>query len=543
MKKFLFILMLLLQFMYVSADSNYKYWVQFSDKNESVYALDYPSEFLSERAIQRRVKQNIAIDSLDLPVNQIYIDSVLSFGVSLHTSSRWLNGITISLSDTALVPAISNLSFVKNVEKTFVPNLMRSAKIDEKTFSKRSVSVSNSGYGNAFDQINIHNGTWLHQAGFRGDGMQIAVLDAGFLNVNANPVFAELRNTGRILGTEDFVNPSSDIYQENYHGAQVFSILAANRYDEFIGTAPDASYWLIRTEDADTEFPVEMDNMVAGMEFADSIGVDIITASLGYYFFDDSTMNLSYSKMDGKTYRASIAQTIAARKGMVVVTSAGNEGAKDWHYIVAPADADSILSVGSVTSTLEKSDFSSFGPTADGRIKPGVMALGGRTAVVNELGEVSVNSGTSMAVPVISGLAACLWQALPTLTNVEIMELIKKHADRFETPDNEYGYGIPDLYGAYMSAAQNNTTLLNSVDLVTVYPNPMKDSLNVQIDPTIISRNPELRIYAMSGRRKKKINLIDIHSKLNVSDLSAGTYTIMIKLGDITIFKQKYIKE
>ncbi len=532
-----------MQFLYLFADSNYKYWVQFTDKNESVYSLDNPSEFLSQRALQRRAKQHIIVDSLDIPVNKIYVDSVLSFGVLLHTRSKWFNGITISVADTTVIPAISNLSFVKNVEKTFVPNLTRSAKIDERNFSRRTVSVSNSGYGNSFDQINMHNGTWLHQAGFKGDGMQIAVLDAGFLNVNTNPVFAEIRNTGRILGTEDFVNSSSDIYQENYHGGQVLSILAANRYDEFIGTAPDASYWLIRTEDSNSEFPVEMDNMIAGMEFADSVGVDIITASLGYFFFDDSTMNLSYCKMDGKTYRVSIAQTIAVRKGMVVVTSAGNEGAKKWHYIVTPADADSILSVGAVTSTLEKSDFSSFGPTADGRIKPGVMALGSNTAVVNEVGEVSVNSGTSMAAPVISGLVACLWQALPTMTNVQIMELIKKHSNRYETPDNEYGYGIPDFYGAYMSASKTNTTLLNSVDLVTVYPDTLTDSLNVRIDPTIISRNPELMILSMSRRRKKKVRLIDIHSVINVSDLKAETYTVMIKLGDITIFKQKYIKE
>ncbi len=543
MKKFLSILILLLQFVYMFADSNYKYWVQFTDKNESTYSLEYPSEFLSKRAIQRREKQHIAVDSLDLPVNKNYVDSVLSFGVKLHTRSRWFNGITISVSDTAVIPTISRLSFVKEVERTYVPNLSRSAKIDNRTFSKKRVSVRNSGYGNAFDQINMHNGTWLHQAGFKGDGMQIAVLDAGFLNVNTNPVFAELRNTGRILGTHDFVNPFSDIYQENYHGGQVFAILAANRYDEFIGTAPDASYWLIRTEDANSEFPVEMDNLIAGEEFADSVGVDIITASLGYFIFDDSKMNLSYDKLDGKTYRASVAQTIAVRKGMVVVTSAGNEGAKDWHYIVAPADADSIIAVGSVTSSLEKSNFSSYGPTADGRIKPLVMALGSNTAVVNELGEVSENSGTSMAAPVISGLAACLWQSLPMMTNVEIMELIKNHANKLETPDNELGYGIPDFYGAYMSASKTNTTLLNSVDLVTVYPNPMKDSLNIRIDPTIISRDPELKIYSKSGRRKKKVHLIDINSKLDISELKPGTYTIGIKLGDITIFKQKYIKE
>ncbi|MBN2829302.1 MAG: S8 family peptidase [Candidatus Cloacimonetes bacterium] len=527
----------------MSADSNYKYWVQFTDKFGTQYTLDNPSQFLSEKSIQRREKQGLAIDSTDLPVNKTYIDSVLSYGASLHTTSKWFNGITVAVSDTTVISFIQRLSFVSNVEKTFVPNMSRSAKIDERKFTKKSVSISNRGYGNSFSQINMHNGTWLHQAGFKGHGMQIAVLDAGFLNVNTNRVFAQARNNGQILGTRDFVNSSSDIYQENYHGSQVFSILAANDYDNFIGTAPEASYWLIRTEDANSEFPVEMDNMVSGMEFADSVGVDIITSSLGYFFFDDSTMNLSYNHLDGKTYRASIAQTLCVKKGMVVVTSAGNEGAKEWHYIVVPADADSIIAVGAVTSALERSAFSSCGPAADGRIKPTVVALGTGTAVINELGDVSANSGTSMATPIISGLAACLWQALPTLSNVEIIDLIKRHSSKYDAPDNEIGYGIPDFYGAYMSAAQNNTTLLNSVDLVTIYPDSIKDTLTINIDPSVVSRNPEFSLFSMTGKRKKKLKLVDTRSVIDLSELKDGAYMLVIKLGDITIFRHKLIKE
>lgn len=527
----------------LSAESSYKYWVQFTDKNDSTYKLDNPSKYLSNKAINRREKQQIAIDSTDLPVKQAYIDSILTTGVGLHSSSKWFNGITITVADTLILANIRAFSFVKKIEKTFVPNLNRSAKIESKKHTQRSSTITNNGYGNAYTQINMHNGVWLHQAGFKGEGIQIAVLDAGFQNVNSNPAFAIARNNGQFLGTRDFVNPQSDFYSENYHGAQVLSVMAANEYDKYIGTAPEASYWLIRTEDANSEFPVEMDNMISAMEYADSLGVDIITASLGYYNFDDSSMNLAYNKLDGKTYRVSLAETLCARKGILVVNSAGNQGNLAWHYIVAPTDADSILTVGSVNSMLEHSPFSSWGPSADGRIKPTVCALGTNTAIVNELGELSTNSGTSLAAPIIAGLAACLWQALPTLNNMQILELIKANAASFESPNNQIGYGIPDFYSAYVSATGTVKSLLNSIDLVKVYPNPILDSLLIDIDSSILGRNPSLYIYSMAGKKILKKNISAINNKIFVGSLAAGNYTLVVKLGNLTIFKQQFIKQ
>lgn len=527
----------------VSAQTNYKYWVQFSSKYDTAYSFQEPSKFLSLKAIQRRLKHHVDIDSTDLPVKQSFIDSVLSKGVTLHSKSRWFNAITVKVPDTSVMQTIRQLPFVKKVEKTYVPNLTRSVKIQSKKFSLRKVTVQNNGYGNAFTQINIHNGTWLHQAGFKGEGIQIAVLDAGFLNVNSNPAFAQARSNGQILGTKDFVNPSSDIYAENYHGGQVLSVMAANEYDKFIGTAPDASYWLIRTEDNNSEFPVEGDNMVAGMEFADSVGADIITTSLGYFNYDDTTMSLKYKDLNGKTCRASIAQTLSARKGMVVVSSAGNEGANPWHYLTAPADADSIITVGSVTTSLERSSFSGFGPTSDGRIKPTVCALGTNTAVINELGDVSTNNGTSLSTPIITGLTACLWQALPSLTNMQIVELIKKHSTKYETPDNELGYGIPDFYAAYMDASGVGNKSLSSVDLVRVFPNPVKDTLSMDVDPSIIGRNPELIIYAVNGKKIFKKELIEINEKISLDKIPQGNYTLTVLLGRVVILKQQLIKE
>lgn len=543
MKKIVTLLLLWLSCLLLSAQSSYKYWVQFTDKNDTTYKLSKPHEFLTSKAILRRSKQKLAIDSTDLPIKKAYIDSVLAKGVNLHTSSKWFNGITISVTDTTLMSTIRQLPFVRKTEKTFVPNLNRSAKLDSKKLNTRSVAVSNNGYGNAFAQINMHNGEWLHQAGFKGEGMQIAVLDAGFLNINTNPAMATARNNGQILGTHDFVNPQSDIYSENFHGAQVLSIMAANDYDKYIGTAPDASYLLVRTEDAGSEFPVEMDNMIAGMEYADSMGVDIITASLGYFNFDDSTMNLDYNKLNGNTYRVSRGLTLCARKGMLVVSSAGNQGNLPWHYIIAPTDADSILTVGSVTSALKHSAFSSWGPTADGRTKPSVCALGSNTAVVTELGAISTGNGTSLATPIIAGLAACLWQALPSLSNMEIIELIKKHGSKFGSPDNELGYGIPDFYAAYVDAVGTTKSLLNSVDLVQAYPNPVHDSMTVDIDPSIMGRNPELIIYNMNGKKVLKHKLYDTSTLFSLSDLTQGNYSLVIKLGNLTIFRQNFIKQ
>lgn len=545
MKKIVLIYLLSLTCIVLSAEGSYKYWVQFSDKNDTSFQLNKPEKYLSTKSLNRRYKQDIAIDSTDLPIKQQYIDSILAKGVSLHSKSKWFNGITISVSDTLIINQIKTLPFVKKTEKTFVPNLMRSAKLDTQKFKFKSVNITNDGYGNAFEQINIHNGIWLHQAGFKGEGIEIAVLDAGFLSVNTNPVFAVLRNNNQILGTHDFVNPQADFYATNYHGEQVLSIMAAYDYDKYIGTAPDASYWLLRTEDADSEFPVEMDNMISAMEFADSVGVDIITASLGYYNFDDSTMNLRYNKLNGKTYRASIAMTLCARKGILPICSAGNQGNLSWHYINVPGDADSILTVGAVTSSLTHSNFSSYGPTVDGRIKPTVCALGSNTAIINEQGKTSTNNGTSLSTPIIAGLTACLWQAMPSLTNMELMELIKKHSSKNENPDNEIGYGIPDFYAAYTDAVGSGVvkSVLNSVDLVKVYPNPVIDTMFISLDASILGRNPELFIFSMNGKKLMKQKLYDINTTLFLSEFKTGSYNLTIKLGNLTIFRQNFIKQ
>jgi serine protease AprX len=543
MKKLILILFFFATTIAIFPANNYKYWVQFTNKNSSSFSITDPSDYLSSKAIARRIKHDIVIDSTDLPVNQNYIDSVLAKGVSLVSRSRWLNGITISVPDSTVISQINNLPFVKKVELTFIPNYLRKAKIDLNNYPSRRVNQANDGYGNAFAQINMHNGNWLHQAGYKGEGIVIAVLDAGFLHVNTIPAFSQAFNNGQILGTKDFVEPGSDVYTTHYHGGQVLSVMAGYDYNNYIGTAPDASYWLIRTEDSDSEFPVEADNLVAALEYADSVGVDIITASLGYFNFDNPVMSYTYANMDGLTCRASLAEKIASFKGLIILNSAGNEGANPWHYVTAPADADGIITVGSVLPTLTRSSFSSWGPTSDGRIKPTVCALGSSTAVINSAGSPATNSGTSLACPIIAGLTACLWQSLPNLSNTEIMELIKKNGNQRESPTNEIGYGIPDFYAAYTEGARIYKNIQFNKDEVKMYPNPTGDGLHLDIKPSIFSRKLSFVLISMNGKKVLSERIRESSTEFSLIRIKPGIYTVLIKSNDDVLYREKLIKK
>lgn len=538
-----FILFLFATAIAVFPASNYKYWVQFTNKEGTAYSINDPSDYLSAKAITRRIKHQISIDSTDLPLVQRYIDSVLTTGVSIISRSKWLNGITISVPDTTAISQIANFPFVKKIEMTFIPNYLKKAKTDLNNFPARRVPLANDGYGNAFAQINMHNGNWLHQAGYKGEGIVIAVLDAGFLNVNSIPAFSQAFNNEQILGTKDFVEPGSDIYTTHYHGGQVLSVMLAYDYNNYIGTAPDASYWLIRTEDSNTEFPVEADNLVAAIEYADSAGVDIITASLGYFNYDNPLMSYTYANMDGKTCRASVAEKMAIAKGLIVLNSAGNEGANPWHYITAPADADGILAVGSVTSALTRSSFSSWGPTTDGRIKPTVCALGSSTAIINSAGSPATNNGTSLACPIIAGLTACLWQALPNLTNKEIIELIKKHGTQHDNPNNEIGYGIPDFYAAYTEGARIYKNLQFNKDEIKMYPNPTGDALHLEIKPSIFTRKLSFVMISMSGKKVLTERIREASTEISLAHIKPGIYTVLIKSVDNVLYREKLIKK
>lgn len=421
------------------------YWIAFTDKKGTTGDIRHPEDFLSQQALERRSKQNIPVDSLDLPVSQTYLDAVTRMGVEILFASRWLNGVTVRADDYAVMQNISPCPFVSAVERT------QSDKAPQNAHRKK-MSMDNTNplpYGAAKKQIEMLRLPLLHDAGYRGEGFSVAVIDNGFPNTDESHYFDYVRP--RITHTRNFVNPEKDVFSVGGHGTCVLSCMAAHA-DDYCGTAPDATYHLIVTEDDYTESLREIDAQVAAFEWADSIGADIITSSLGYAFgFDDPDTDIPYAQLNGRFARNSRAATIAARKGMIVCISVGNEGNVSWHYLSSPADADSILSVGSVTSDGIKSPFSSFGPSADGRIKPEVCAMGTSTALYNpDTDNIRTSNGTSFSAPLIAGMAACLWQALPGLSNMQIIKRILRSASQADTPDNAVGYGIPDAWAAFL---------------------------------------------------------------------------------------------
>ena len=435
-----------------SAERTYKYRVNLKDKVGTAYSVDKPEEFLSERALARRNRQQLPVDETDLPVSQAYVKELLATGARLVTTSKWNNTVVLEVKDTLLMDKVASMSFVTQVKKVWTqPDSIPPRNKNRKKEVTNDVKKSNNFYGKAFQQIHIHGGDSLHAAGFAGKGMHVAIIDAGFYNADKIKFFKKLD----LLGTRDFVNPDSDIYEENSHGMMVLSCMAANKKDVFVGTAPEASYWLLRSEDNDTEQPVEEDYWAAAIEFADSVGVDVVNTSLGYYNFDEGYAPYRYRDLDGHTSLMSHSASMASDKGIVVVCSAGNSGADSWKKVTPPGDAENVLVVGALTKKLINAEFSSIGNTTDGRIKPDVMAIGAPSAVSGTDGTVSRANGTSFASPTMCGVVVCFWQSCPWLTAKEVVKAVQQAGDRADFPDNIFGYGVPNLWKAYQRELEN----------------------------------------------------------------------------------------
>lgn len=510
----------------VESQTSYYFYAQFTDKNNSPYSLTNPSAYLSERAIERRMTFNIAIDSTDLPVNISYVSQIENLGIHVHNASKWMNGVTLIMTDSNKMSLVRILPFIKFVEYT---GLLVGAPLAPKQRSKSQVMLD---YGIADAQITQLKGKPLHNSGFLGQGIQIGVIDAGFTNVDTNPCFDSLRLQGRLLGTKDIINPNSNIFTEDAHGANCLSIMTGNLSGRFLGTAPKASFWLIRTEYGPTEYKVETDFWCSGAEFADSVGVDLITSSLGYYGFDDKKMSFNYADMNGKVSRASRAANIASKKGIVVLVAAGNEGSSPWHYIGSPADADGIIAVGAVTSTGVPSSFTSFGPSYDGRVKPEICATGTGTAFVDINGTPTNGNGTSYATPAMAGMMACLLQQYKSInqnpTVQTLLQSVFKTGNFFNNPTDQMGYGIPDF-----AVAEQNLITLNSINLVqgksfilTVNSSPK--TMIIKFINGNIPQNTSVKVYSMTGKMMINQTISDILTVIRTSNFTAGVYAVCI---------------
>lgn len=427
----------------------YMFRVTLKDKNGTPYTLNRPQDFLSEKAVERRLRQGLAVDSTDLPINTAYIDSVTIAGGEIVSRSRWNNTLLVKVRRTDIMRRIDRLQCVKNTRLVWTspdsiePPPQRSR---FRTEFNRWDNVEQDTYGVAAEQIEMLSGERLHQIGYTGKGITIAVLDGGFMNVDRIPSMQGID----IKGTKDFVSPrAKTIFNELDHGTKVLSTMAVNVQNVFVGTAPNASYWLLRCEDNYTESRAEEDYWAAAAEFADSVGCDIISSSLGFHAFDNHKDDYTFRDLDGHTALISRTASMLARKGIILVNSAGNDGMGVWKKINVPADATDILAVGAVSPNRQNAAFSSIGPSADNRVKPDIMALGSPTAVITGRGTIVQDMGTSFSTPVVAGLVACLWQALRGKTALEIIDIVRHSGDNFQTPDNVFGYGLPDFWKAY----------------------------------------------------------------------------------------------
>ncbi len=463
--------------------------IQFTDKAASPFNLSEPEKYLSAKAIERRNTYNILPDSSDLPVNPQYIQAVLAQGdVTLLSSSKWLNQILIVTPDSATISKILGLPFVAQVEP--VGNLQR-GEIPKEKFSESFTPVSfpsnltaklsgdSLAYGAGDAQIRMHNGQYLHNKNLRGKGITIAVLDAGFSNYRNMHSFDSLRLQGRVLGERDFVDFDGSVNEDYAHGMYCLSILAANIPGTMIGSAPEASYWLIRTENTASEYPVEEFNWVVGAEFADSVGADIISSSLGYNLFDYAPFNHSYNDFYKNATTVSKGATWAAKKGMIVTNSAGNEGNTAWKYIAFPADADSVCAIGSVNSSGIISGFSSYG--YPGKIKPNVVSLGEGTTLMNVNDQPQRGNGTSYANPNLCGLIACLWQEFKGFNNMTILNAVYESSSKSTFPDDRYGFGNPDMQKAHLILKTRQNEELYGKEWFFVSPEMFTDRISVKL--------------------------------------------------------------
>lgn len=422
----------------------YRLWLR--DKRPSMPLLKTPTAFLSPRALERRRRQGISVDSLDLPVAQEYVGQVERMkGMKVVSRSRWNNTVVVRTAQKDAETALRQLPCVAKVQLVWISPDSIEARRPRPKFHKELTVIDtalDASHGAAESQLEMLGGVELHSRGFRGQGMTIAVLDAGFLNADLIPALRDIN----LVGFADMVVPASrSIFEEMEHGTQVLSTLAVNRPGVYVGAAPDADYWLIRCEDQQSEQPVEEDYWAAAAEYADSVGADVISCSLGFAVYDKPFPAYAYWQQDGRSAFISRSASLVASRGMVLVNSAGNEGMGQWKKISFPADAIDILTVGAVTPERRNAGFSSLGPTADGRVKPDVMAQGSPTAVVSERGTVTSEMGTSFACPLVAGLTACLWQEHRQLTALEIVALVRSLGDNASHPDNVYGYGVPDF--------------------------------------------------------------------------------------------------
>lgn len=522
------------------------YAIEFTDKDNNEYSLDAPAEFLTQRSIDRRTNQGIAYDYTDIPITLDYVAQVAEIGVEVKRRVKWINTILVKTTNEALIDEILALEFVESATKIVDENAFPPVKPKnffevEKELDQEEIvaneykSPSSLNYGQAYTQINLINGIPLHDLGFQGQGMVIAVLDGGFIGVPDRIVFDSLYANNQILGSRDFASEDNDAFSGSTHGTAVLSTMAANWPGQMIGTAPKADYWLLKTEYTPSENIIEEYNWLVGAAFADSVGADIINSSLSYTTFDDPNMDHSWSDLDGNSTIVTKGADLAAKKGVLIVNSAGNEGNSSWQYIGSPADGDSVFAIGAVNTSGQLAGFSSRGYPFDPRIKPNICAVGSSTIVADAYSDfITTSSGTSFSSPTIAGMTACLWQASPGFNNQQIMDALQMSASQANDPDLDYGYGIPD-YEAAMGIV-GAKKIEKTWSTFTIQPNPAND----QIFLSNLESGAKLRLLDLNGRLIEEYQ--ESLQQISVRSLVPGVY-LMQMISESGVSTQKFIKK
>lgn len=494
-------------------------WVYFTDKPDASYYLANPLEMLTQRALDRRTAQGIALNNTDVPVSTTYISQIENAtGITVMAKSKWLNCVHVrgNLTD---IQALTSFSFVQNIKYAnhSLNAKMTSTSSSQVVEDKLDVQI-NYNYGNSSNQIQMLNGDLLHQQDFTGQGKIIAVLDSGFIGVDTATPFQNLQTNNQILGGYNFPDGNSNYYTRHNHGTMVLSTMGGFADGQLVGTAPGAQYYLFITEDINSENPVEESYWVEGAELADYYGADIINSSLGYGAYDNPAYTYTYAMRNGQVGFASRGASMAFQKGIICVISAGNEGTTSEPHIGIPADAENILTVGAVNSTEVIASFSSIGNTADGRVKPDVCAKGVSATISTTTGSISTASGTSFSSPIMAGMVACLWSAAPSLTAAEIIQIVKESADQYANPDIYRGYGVPDFQVALANAM--NTALFDT-DKVVLYPNPTQNEVTISLPR---DERGTILLYNQFGQLVLQQKVTVAQNKVDMSNLSSGVY-------------------
>lgn len=543
MKRFLPLVVFSIFFIQDASSQLNRYIVKFKNKGGASFSLSNPIVYLSQRAIDRRTHYGIAIDSTDLPVTPNYINQVKAVAnVTLLNISRWQNAITIHTTDAAAITTINGLPFVQSVTGIAAKNTGGSnvaGKFETAFYnpppapSFQRLQADYYNYGsNSYNEIHLHNGEFLHNIGLRGDGMQIAMLDNGFNNYLNLDAFDSINAENRVLGTWDFVANEANVSNDGSHGMNCFSIIGANIPGQFIGKAPKASFWLYQTEDNSGEYPIEEFNWVCGAEKADSSGADVISSSLGYNTFDNSSLDHTYAQLDGNTTIAAIGADLAVKKGMLVFLSNGNEGNKPWHYLVTPADGDSVIAVGAVSAAGAVGSFSSYGPSGDGQIKPDLASVGVGTLVQSTSNTIVAGNGTSFACPSMAGLGTILWQAFPEYNNMKIRSALWQAGSKFSTPDDRVGYGIPNMKTAFsilLTEFANSTASVNTCNATINWTTKDVGAMRFEIERKVPGEVNYTKVGDVAAQTGATLAIHSYSFNNTIISPSAGTVSYRIR--------------